>query len=616
MNSSTDAGRKSVSPLATYVIYGLTAAALLLGIALVAASWISFAQIQQMLQRQYGGVLTARRLTREFYEQKQHLVRIVGILSLLAGGILFGCRGLLARALSADLYYLQRGWRRLSVSVRYALRHTQRSEILDLLVVTAVGLADRLIFLRQPARFDEAVSYLDYASKPLYLLLSVYTEPENHIFNTLMVHISTGIFGGHLWAIRLPAFCAGVLMVPLAYLACRQLYGRLPAVVSASLVATSSILLEYSTNGRGYTVVGCCFLTLLLCGTLLLRKTNPVLLVVVAAATAIGFYAIPIMLFPSGAILVWIAISVLRRRGVYLRSFWKLAAGAVVLAGLLTVIFYSPVFVVSGVKAVTANPYVKKIDFASFIVKNEGYMHDTWRLWNQDYPIWGVVLGVLGVVLSVALPTKKLNPQRRLIGAIFVWCVFALIFFRFAPFPRVWLFLVPIYLISAATGLVYLGEKIEPGWAGWNWVWRGVGFVLLVALSASDISRRVHLDSQETGGCRNAQQVTDYLLQNGIPLQRLIRPAVCNMQMIYYYLPKSGKPLQEIRFMPSLDEAASNEVATVPVAAGPRTYWVYTNADHGDTLAGILHRDNLDGITVLSKIDYDGGSLSQIRVDH
>jgi len=107
MNSSTDAGRKSVSPLATYVIYGLTAAALLLGIALVAASWISFAQIQQMLQRQYGGVLTARRLTREFYEQKQHLVRIVGILSLLAGGILFGCRGLLARALSADLYYLQ-----------------------------------------------------------------------------------------------------------------------------------------------------------------------------------------------------------------------------------------------------------------------------------------------------------------------------------------------------------------------------------------------------------------------------------------------------------------------------------------------------------------------------
>src|SRR5262249_25530348 len=149
-------------------------------VALLAASWISFEQIQLMLQRQYGGVLTARRLTREFYEQKQHLVRIVGTLSLLAGGVLYWCRGLLARALSADLFYLQRGWRRLSVSARYALRHTERSEIFDVLLITAVGLADRLIFLQQPARFDEAVSYLDYASKPLYLLLSVYTEPENH----------------------------------------------------------------------------------------------------------------------------------------------------------------------------------------------------------------------------------------------------------------------------------------------------------------------------------------------------------------------------------------------------------------------------------------------------
>jgi hypothetical protein len=393
------------------------------------------------------------------------------------------------------------------------------------------------------------------------------------------------------------------------------LYGRLPAVVAASLVATSSILLEYSTNGRGYTVVACCFLLLLLCGALLLRKTNPVLLVVVSVATAIGFYAIPIMLFPSGAILLWIALSVWRRRGAYLRPFRKLALGSVVLAGLLTLIFYAPVFIVSGVKAVTANPYVKKIDFPSFLAKNQGYMQDTWRLWNQDLPLWGVVLAVCGCALSIVLPIKKLNQQRRLIGAICLWCVVALIFFRFAPFPRVWLFLVPMYLISVATGWVYLGEKLNPGWPGWAWTWRIMALVLLAVLSVSDISRRVHLDSQETGGCRNAPQVTDFLLKNGIPLQRLIRPPVCNMQMIYYYLPNSGKPLQEMRFLPSLDENLSAQVATGTVAQRPSIYWVYVNADHGDTLAGVLHRDHLDGIKVLSKIDYDGGSLWQIELE-
>jgi hypothetical protein len=86
------------------------------------------------------------------------------------------------------------------------------------------------------------------------------------------------------------------------------------------------------------------------------------------------------------------------------------------------------------------------------------------------------------------------------------------------------------------------------------------------------------------------------------------------MQMIYYYLPNSGKPLQEIRFLPSLDENLPADVAARTVEQSPRSYWVYVNADHGDTLAGVLHRDNLDGIKVLSKIDYDGGSLWQIEL--
>jgi hypothetical protein len=306
----------------------------------------------------------------------------------------------------------------------------------------------------------------------------------------------------------------------------------------------------------------------------------------------------------------------LGRPRAYRWPFWKQAVGVVVLAGLLTVLLYSPVFVVSGVKAVTANPYVGKMDYASFVAKNETYMRNTWRLWNQDFRSWGVVFAVSGFALSLLLPIKRLNQQRRLIGAILAWCVFALFFFRFAPFSRVWLFLVPVYLISAATGLVYLSEKIRPGWRGWKWTWRIVAFALLAILSMSDVSRRVHLDSQETGGCRNAQQVTKYLLENGIPLQKLIRPAVCNMQMVYYYLPKSGKSLQEIRFMPSVDTGSPGETASSAVPQDARVYWVYTDYDHGDTLDGVLERKNLDGITVVSKIDYEGGSLWQIRVEH
>jgi hypothetical protein len=84
--NSTAVSRKPASALATYVIFAILLSALLLGIALVAASWAPFSQVQRMLERQYGPVLTARRLTQEFYEQKQHLARLIGILCLFMSG--------------------------------------------------------------------------------------------------------------------------------------------------------------------------------------------------------------------------------------------------------------------------------------------------------------------------------------------------------------------------------------------------------------------------------------------------------------------------------------------------------------------------------------------------
>ena len=68
--------------------------------------------------------------------------------------------------------------------------------------------------------------------------------------------------------------------------------------------------------------------------------------------------------------------------------------------------------------------------------------------------------------------------------------------------------------------------------------------------------------------------------------------------------------------MPGLDVHPPGETGSGAVNQYPKIYWVYTNADHGDTLAGVLQRANLDGITVLSKTDYDGGSLWQICVEH
>jgi hypothetical protein len=615
MKSEANLSRKTASPWARGLIYAILGLFLIIGIVCLIASRVPYSSVVEVLQRQYGGELTARRLTREVYEQKQFLVRMVGFSALLLAAIIFWWRAALTRLLAAQFYYLHRGWERSVNRGRYVLRHADKSEIFDVLFLTTVGLIDRLFLLSQPVRFDEASSYLDYASKPLYLLVSIYTEPENHVFNTLLTHFSTAIFGNHLWSLRLPGLTAGTLMVPLTYLACRQLYGRLPAVVASSLVATSSMLIEFSTNSRGYMILGCSFLLLIFCATLLQHKTDPLLFLLLAVCTAIGFYTIPIMLFPAGAIFLWLALSVRKKPPTYVKAFAKYSIISLILAGILTVVFYSPIFVVSGVKAVIANPTVAKLNFASFLSKNLRLLRETWQVWNRDLTVSGMLLLLAGFVLSLVLPLKNLDRHRRFIAAVFAWCLVALAVFRFAPFARVWLFLLPVYFMSAAAGLVYLGEYIYPHWRGWKPTWRIAAFLVLIVLSLQVLSKRADLDSPDSGSCRNAEQVADFLLQNQIPIRQVFRSATCNMPLLYYYLPKSGSRLQEIRFLPVLDDDHVAGVAPGTSPRSPRVLWVFVNSSRGETLNSVLHWDNLGDIKVLARFDFDHGYLCQIQLE-
>src|SRR5205807_1142091 len=86
-----------------------------------------------------------------------------------------------------------------------------------------------------------AATYLFYVRKPpLYGLVS-YTLPNNHVFHTLLVSVSTFLFGDHPWAIRLPAFLAGVAMIPLAFAAARRIHGDAAGLITAAFVALAAV---------------------------------------------------------------------------------------------------------------------------------------------------------------------------------------------------------------------------------------------------------------------------------------------------------------------------------------------------------------------------------------
>ena len=150
---------------------------------------------------------------------------------------------------------------------------------------------------------DEAASFIYYASHPLSIIVTIYGSPNNHILHSILMHAAYRIFGSAEWALRLPAFLAGMAIVPLTYLAARNLPREkaLPtrgALIAAALAASAPVLIDYSTDARGYTLL-CCFV--LICTIAVARGAWRTF----AISAALGFYTLPVMLYPFLMLVVW-----------------------------------------------------------------------------------------------------------------------------------------------------------------------------------------------------------------------------------------------------------------------------------------------------------------------
>src|SRR5207245_60643 len=167
------------------------------------------------------------------------------------------------------------------------------------------------------------------------------------------------IFGGSPWAVRLPAYIGGVLMIPAAYVAVRASNAPAAAIFTAALIAGSSILIEYSTNARGYTIMCLCCLITIAAARYAAASGNLAAWVVFVIASALGFYALPLMLYPFGTVLAWV---VLVRPAV-----WRDTVVAAAATASIVLLLYLPVIAVSGWATILSNKYVAAHAWPEFI---------------------------------------------------------------------------------------------------------------------------------------------------------------------------------------------------------------------------------------------------------
>ncbi len=382
-------------------------------------------------------------------------------------------------------------------------------------LVLAVVVRSSIIF--EPIRFDEAISWRDYAIRPLWVIASYYDQPNNHVLHNLMLGINIRLFGDSLLVLRASSLIASLVTVSLVALIAGRMGGILASGVAGAVVASNSAFAEYSCYARGYSMLVALALTSASMLYLALKKKNRSAWAWSVMCAALGLWTIPVMLYPlvfiaSTAIVHAIfnpssrasaAQSLMQRTAVMIR--WSF----VVIC--LAVFMYLPVLIVSGPSSLLGNSYVSPQSLGNWVDGLSRKGVEAFRLLARDIPglgLW-VVVSVYGIAFVLDRKFRRLLVGIMLAGGFVAVVVVAQ---RVHPPPRTWLWCVPVFSIafgcsiSAVNGrALHLSLLIRAG----------IIAALIATVIAMPLSRLVDRSavrrSNEGGACRDAPLAAEFL---------------------------------------------------------------------------------------------------------
>jgi hypothetical protein len=397
-------------------------------------------------------------------------------------------------------------------------------------VVVATAL--RIAFLDVSLRYDEATTYVNFVSDPLYVSLSDYSTPNNHPLHTALAKLAVTIFGTSSTSIRLAAMVAGLALVPTVLALGWRLYGRTAGLLAAACAAVSSTLVEYSTNARGYTLVALCTVAGLLAAARILTGGGAGAWAALVAFAAFGAFAVPVMLYAFGGILLWLSVSWLLV-GADRRLLVRRLALCIGATGIVTALLYAPILVASGPASLGSNEFVEARSWGAFVDGLPDHVADTAEAWVRDVPgVIGVLLGV--VLLASLLLTPRLSrfPVPPL-AAFIAWALPVVLAQRVVPFPRVWLVVLPVALVTVSGALAPLLDR------GRRLLVPELAAALILGVGAALVlSEDTVRTSRETGALLDAEAVAHDLAANLRPGDTIV--ATGSDVILQYYLERAG----------------------------------------------------------------------------
>jgi hypothetical protein len=303
--------------------------------------------------------------------------------------------------------------------------------LVPVLIAVALGVAG----LARPMRYDEAFAALFFVDGN-WPAAFYYPLPNNHFAFTVLERLMPG--DGPAW-LRMPALLAWIASIPAILLACRRLGGS-GQLATAGMAATPFLAL-YGSSARGYSLAT--LLVILMVAKIAApgeRKPDEGL--VLGGLSALLLFVMPSTLFALAGLGLWALL-----QGWRPSRLLPWAACTALFATLL----YIPVLLVNRASTIASNRFFARAD--DFGASSLAHAADTARALATGLPTAVLVaLALLMALGGAAAWRDRRRPLLLLLPAMLAGGVLVFVAKQSIPFPRTWMFLVPIMLIVADAG--------------------------------------------------------------------------------------------------------------------------------------------------------------------
>lgn len=357
-------------------------------------------------------------------------------------------------------------------------------------LVTVLGALLRAVHLDHPMRYDESYNYLRYVIQgPAYIATNYL--PNNHILHTLCVWGATKLAGDSPAALRIPALVAGVLLIPatacLAWTVSRR---ESAALLGALAVATSSALIEYSVNARGYSMLALWVVLATQC--LMTAVREPSLRgrwLWWGAAGAAGMYTVPVMALPLVGMGVFVITAAILARDRASRSalLMGLAGGTGACVG-LTFLAYLPVLLTGGIRPFAQSQQMAYDVLGQQITSVSNMLVTAGVLWVRHASPLMMVLMASAPLIFLMTAVRERDRLRWILPVLIGVSAFVAVVAT-APLPaRTWVFALPLLLVMVACGLSDLAsrESAAGRWGGRAVQGAGILLMLLMGVRVAE----------------------------------------------------------------------------------------------------------------------------------